>query len=658
MKYPIPLILCLILLFSPADGQNSKPGKENEVDNKVVYMVDSLNELAFKTKRFNLNRSLSILVTASTLATENNYKKGLATSLLYEAGIYQQNGFDKKALSGFTRSLEISRSIADTFNIARANQQIATALQASGKVKEAEIIYNQAMTDYKRLKKDDEVVNTKNSLGSIDLQQKDFVSAHNLFKEALDLSRKINYKYGEKKSLYYLGLLNREKGDWDEAARLLNASLVLDEQMHDRYGMALGNIELAFIANHKAKFDEAIKFSEHAFDYASSIDAYQLVSKAIENIIYAYRKKNDLTKIIEWQDKLIKTEKGISDQEKNYAINFIDILKEQQDKQMKVEKKAVEVSQQSVWKNILFFIVIIALITLSALAYLWFKNYKRAETFSTELADKNLLIEKHSLSLDLLNKAISKQNFRLEESNQMKDKLLSIISHDLRHPLVNTKGILELVNLNLVNPEETKDLLGQLESQYLRSLTLLDNLLFWIRGQMKGEMIDKGRINLWQLMEDLIEDHKIPLQNKRITARNNVQDNLSVFGDKEMLKIIFRNLLSNAIKFTPQEGEIEVYSSSDKSPAIHIKDSGVGMDSETLHKVNAKQYFTTRGTGNESGSGFGLMLCHDLIEKHNGVLTVKSEPGRGSTFTVELPPSPVVIKEAANEEYQQANLSR
>jgi signal transduction histidine kinase len=106
-----------------------------------------------------------------------------------------------------------------------------------------------------------------------------------------------------------------------------------------------------------------------------------------------------------------------------------------------------------------------------------------------------------------------------------------------------------------------------------------------------------------------------------------------------MLKIIFRNLLSNAIKFTPQEGEIHVFSSNENGIAIHIKDSGVGMDELTLNKVNAKQYFTTRGTGNEAGSGFGLMLCHDLIEKHNGALSVKSSPGRGSTFTVELPQS-------------------
>jgi signal transduction histidine kinase len=105
-----------------------------------------------------------------------------------------------------------------------------------------------------------------------------------------------------------------------------------------------------------------------------------------------------------------------------------------------------------------------------------------------------------------------------------------------------------------------------------------------------------------------------------------------------MLKIIFRNLISNAIKFTPSEGEIQLSSYQDEEFAyIIVKDSGIGMSKSALEKVNAKQYYSSKGTSNEKGSGFGLILCRDLIKRHNGELMIESEPGRGSTFVVKLP---------------------
>lgn len=633
MKKSAVLILFIILKLQGALCQQNISGAFYAPQNSIIHKVDSLNERAFHIKRFDLERSFAMLSEAARLAKQVDYQKGLATNLLYEAGIYQQNGMDKRALHSYHGVLEISRKIGDTFNIARANQQIGNALQSTGQTAEAEKVFVKAMAAYRQLKKTEELANTKNSLGSLRLQQKNLPGAALLFEEALDDSRRARYKYGEKKALYSLGQLNIAQGNLKKAATYFDSSRAINKETHDQYGLALDYLQFAHIARLRQQYAESIAQAKVAYEHARSINAAALVTEAIEKIVAGYQQQNNYLEITRWQNQLILHQRNIAKRDRVFTFNLIEMLRSRQDQQHDLEK----ISQREKLQLAINVIVCIALVFLSWLAYQWFKNYKRAESYSLELADKNLQIERSSASLDLLNKAISKQNVRLEESNRMKDKLLSIISHDLRHPLVNTKGILELVNLNLVNPEETKQLLSQLESQYVRSLTLLDNLLFWIRGQMKGEAIDKVRINLRQLMEDLIEDHRIPLQNKQITTCNSVEPGMSVLGDKEMLKIIFRNLLSNAIKFTPKEGEILVYSSGEFGPTIHIKDSGVGMNGETLLKVNAKQYFTTRGTGNEAGSGFGLMLCRDLIEKHNGTLTIKSEPGRGSTFSVQLP---------------------
>ncbi|BAV09071.1 Signal transduction histidine kinase [Filimonas lacunae] len=276
-------------------------------------------------------------------------------------------------------------------------------------------------------------------------------------------------------------------------------------------------------------------------------------------------------------------------------------------------------------------------ILLIVMAIPFYLNYKKVHMFSDALKQKNSIIQKNAASLDQLNRAISRQNQKLEEDNKLKDKLLSVISHDLRHPLVNTKSILDLINLKLVSPEETEELLEQLENQYVRSLSLLDNLLFWIRGQMKGLKIERSDINMFRIITSLIEEQRVSLQAKQIQVFNKIDNQLIWRAEKEMLKIIFRNLITNAIKFTPSGGEITISSVIDEQYAyILLKDTGIGMTPEILNKINSRQYISSKGTSNEKGSGFGLMLVKDLIHKNEAELLIDSEPGRGTTMAVKF----------------------
>jgi signal transduction histidine kinase len=168
--------------------------------------------------------------------------------------------------------------------------------------------------------------------------------------------------------------------------------------------------------------------------------------------------------------------------EKEYALNFIDVIKNQDAKNTNAEKEVER--QRQVQKEQLLIITVgtFILIIVAVLAVLALVNYQRQRFFGKELKQKNEIIEKNSASLDQLNKEISHQNQLLETDNKTKNKLLSIISHDLRTPLVNTKGVLNLVNQGMVPPEEADRLLQLLETQYLGTTSLLDNLLFWIKG--------------------------------------------------------------------------------------------------------------------------------------------------------------------------------
>ena len=628
----VPLILFFALCNAPGASFAQKNGE------RIQRTVDSLNEAAFRIKRYDFAKALRILESAQQLALKNNYHSGLSIAYIYEAGIYQQFGYLKNSLVLYQKALQISQLVKDSFNVARANQQIASAFVENGKIDEAEKMYIDARIIFTRLDKKEEVVNINNAIGLIYLQKKKFDSAMANFNAALAASRQLGYTYGEKKSCYNLALLYKEKNDKERAVRFLNRAIEMDESTNDKYGLALSRLQLSRLYNADAQTDLAVSSALESYKSAKQVSALQIMIDALKEIIQAYRNKRDYNKVSEWQAVLIDTLVSKDKNEKGYALDFLEIIRQHENRQLLVSKQALEAEQSAKLQRILLIIATLAFVALSVLAYLLYKNYNKSRMFAAELEHKNEIIEKNAAALDKLNKAISAQNQSLEEENRMKDKLLSIISHDLRHPMVNTKSILELINLKLVTEKETEELLEQLEGQYVRSIALLDNLLFWIRGQMKGKDLELAPVNVHELIDGMINEQRMSVQSKSIRMENETSHDMSITGDKEMLKIIFRNLLSNAIKFTPSNGTIRLSSyRDDHYNYIVVKDSGIGMSRATLQKVNARQYFSSKGTSNEKGSGFGLILCHDLIRMHKGELLIESEPGRGSTFVVKIP---------------------
>jgi signal transduction histidine kinase len=593
--------------------------------------VDSLNELAFRQKRTDVPNALNNLALAQNLATSVGYQRGLGTSFLYEAGIFYQNGYDKKALSTYYKALQLFKTLNDTFNIAFASQQIALSLQQDGDYAEAGKLYNESLRVYTLMNKKSDIVNVKNALAVLYISMKKYNQAQSELRQALSTAKSISYAYGEKKAYYNLGLLDQQLGRMESAASYYRTALAMDETEHDKYGMALSQLKLAELLVRSNQNDSAVQMVGSAYRNASAVSAYNLLKDAASQMISLYRSRDDIRQAAQWQDSLVKILQTQINNEKVYAQNFIDVIKNQDIQKINAEK--VQQEQLLVITIGTFILIIVAVLAVLALV-----NYQRQRFFGRELKQKTEIIEKNAASLDRLNKEISNQNLLLEEDNKTKNKLLSIISHDLRTPLVNTKGILNLVNQGMVPKDESDKLLLQLETQYIGTTSLLDNLLFWIKGQMNGQQNDKARVNLYLLIRALEDEQRLPLQKKDITLHNNIDKSITIFVEKEMMRIVCRNLISNSIKFTNEGGSIELNSrADDEFLYLTVKDSGIGMSKETIEKINAKVYYNTMGTAYEKGSGFGLMLCRDLIHKHGGELLVESEPGNGTAFTVKLP---------------------
>lgn len=611
-------------------------------DNKThagdIKKIDSLNALAFEQKRSDVAKALNNLFNAENLAIAANYQKGLALTYLYEGGIFNQIGYEKRALSTYYKAQQIFKAIKDTLNNARVGQQIALALQLSGKKDEAISLYNESLRVFIDLDNKQEIANIKNSLGMIATEVKELNEAEQLFKDALSISIKNNYVYGEKKSYYNLGLLEELRHNYRNAESYYRKSLAKDSLIKDRYGIVLNQLQLSSLYLKQNFAEAAIEMAKEAYHNAYAIPAFNLLKDASSKMISVYRQKGDIIHAAQWQDSLVKVLMAQNENEKEYALNFIDVIKNQDAKNTDTEKEVEK--QRQVQKDQLLIITVgtFILIIVAVLAVLALVNYQRQRFFGKELKQKNEIIETNSASLDQLNKEISHQNKLLETDNKTKNKLLSIISHDLRTPLVNTKGVLNLVNQGMVPPEEADRLLQLLETQYLGTTSLLDNLLFWIKGQMEGKEDDKVKVGLYNLVKNLQEEHSLPLTKKHIELRNLIDKDLSIVTEKEMIRIVCRNLISNAIKFTNENGMIELSSRvNDGILYLTVKDSGIGMTKADIEKVNAKQYYNTTGTSYEKGSGFGLMLCRDLISKAGGELVIESEPGKGSSFTIQMP---------------------
>jgi signal transduction histidine kinase len=227
----------------------------------------------------------------------------------------------------------------------------------------------------------------------------------------------------------------------------------------------------------------------------------------------------------------------------------------------------------------------------------------------------------------------------LQKLNQLKDRIFSIIAHDLRAPLVNLSEVLKMISDDQISNEEFKALSPILNKDIVYTTDLLENILHWSRSQLKGYGINKEFFDLKGLVVNEVDHHLSSARAKNIEIIQDVFPGEMVYADILMVQIIVRNLLNNAIKFCHVNSTIHITAvySGDHKIQLCIKDNGVGIPKERLDKLFLRENQSTRGTMNEKGTGLGLMVCKEFAEKNDGKLVAESEIGKGSSFSVYLP---------------------
>lgn len=272
------------------------------------------------------------------------------------------------------------------------------------------------------------------------------------------------------------------------------------------------------------------------------------------------------------------------------------------------------------------------------------QDYHNADTYGEE--EKQILMFVAEQIAQVIERkrnaeAIKKFSEELKELNTTKDKFFSIIAHDLKNPFITILGFSDILlsDYNELQDDERKYYIAEMDKSAKLSHNLLQNLLQWSRAQTGRIEFNPKKINLSEIIEENFQLVNKAAIEKELQLKRGLKDDINVYADEEMLKTILRNLLTNAIKFSKPNNEINVKAASiDDKIEVSVSDHGVGMTEEMLKNLFKLDTTNSKpGTSGETGTGLGLILCKEFVEKHGGEIRVESKIGEGTAFSFTLP---------------------
>lgn len=387
----------------------------------------------------------------------------------------------------------------------------------------------------------------------------------------------------------------------------------------------------------KKELDSAKKYIDLGYVIADSLEIFE--AKYLFYQLYSnyYVFVNDYKNAYEYANLYTINLKKAQDNKSSFKVKSA--LSE-----LQFRSRLIEQEQQQQTRNFLLIIAAMVILFFIVLLIVLYMRNKHIAKSNLQLTEKNEQIEASNIELDRQYKIISEQNIKLEESNASKDKLFSIISHDLKNPIGGLKEMITVLaeNYDSFDEEEKKEILQELKSSSDNVLELLIGLLTWSRSQRNKIEYDPYKQDLFQLVYQNIAIVSTAAKTKNITLINSVKENTTAFFDANMINTVLRNLLTNAIKFCNAGGMIvvkaEQFYDNPNYILVSVTDNGVGIPSDKLDKLfQVKHSFTTIGTSGEKGTGLGLLIVWDFIEKNHGKIWVESEVGKGTTFYFTLP---------------------
>ncbi|PZR39567.1 MAG: hypothetical protein DI538_06575 [Azospira oryzae] len=521
----------------------------------------------------------------------------------------------------FTQSYK-TRPRADSLQLTIALHNVGTVFKELGQFDVALEHLELSQKISRQIKDEDGEAYSLDEIGGVYLLQKKFDEAEKALLTSLSITRARGIRTLEPKTLNKIAHLYLDKGALDKSLAYFDSSAMLHKKSSNSFGLAEASLGTGKVFLKQGQYKEAMKLFEETLDTSRKMNARLLEIECFSELSKLHELQGDFKQSLKYykdyktlqdslysQDmltKLFQDQVQFETETKDVMIARLSKANDQRDSELK---------RQEFIRNIL-------VVTMALTAILLFTVYRSGQR---RIHINKLLMEHQD--------EIKRRSVELEQLNQVKDKFFSIISHDLRSPMNALSAILDMVDKKQVTAEEFTQLSKELRIQFNHTKTLINNLLDWTLLQMDKLKIQAEKINLSAMVDENIKLLS-SLHLKQTEMINHIQPGTTALADTNMINLVFRNLILNGIKFTEPGGKIEIASKEEKDHyVISVTDNGVGISPEVQSILFEKTSgYSTRGTANEKGTGLGLILCKEFVEKNGGTIWLESTIGKGSTF--------------------------
>ncbi len=616
----IPLISCI-----SARAQDIQPGAIGELtslayryylsnpDTAIVITEAALKEALRSSDVF--HEGYCYFLFSKAYWVKANYKLG--TEYGFKALKIFRSTAHYKELSATLLSL--ARTLVELGNLQKAKNFIHEAMEL-GRQHSDEWIQAAAHREHSYL------LAEKNALDSaLDVADKGL----ELFKKLQD-SLEVSVLYGRKSRLYFA------MKNYTDSKRYAYAALMIDSLVGNRRGLgisyyqvaqnefALGNRQIAI-----QQLKHSIRISSEIGNLTSQVKAHDLLADFYLRTNQPALAASELQQVSQFKDELYNSEKNGQIQEMQ-SLHELD-AKENTIRLLEHENNLRE--QQMKNQRLFVAFLLVAVLSLVLLTFVLTRLRSIQKKANRNLAKQNTAIEQQKMAIQI-------QAENLQQIDQVKTKLFSVISHDLRGPISNLQSLLDLFTKKLMTAEEFVNLSAKLRENLNLTQRTLENLLNWSLSQMGGIKTEKKKIELTQCIEETCNLMNEVAARKNVSLVREFNGPLKVWADANQIQVVLRNLIHNAIKFSSFNDSIAIRASRNGELChIAVKDSGIGMTHQEIETiVGAKEYFSKIGTEQEKGTGLGLLLCKEFITRNGGHINIRSSVGGGTevSFTLRL----------------------
>lgn len=566
----------------------------------------ALNRIAIGKHLRGETNTIDILEEALKIQTEIGDDKARIGTLSNMSNIHIATGAYVYAGERLHEALATYAAMGDSLGMSNVWNNLGNLHRSMGQPEKA-LEYNRLALGYRERAGDTLLLSSSlNNVGNLltDLNQLDEAKKHH--ERALVLNRAIGDTRSIANSLHNLGTIYIKQGNYRLALEYYKNAAALREEIKDMRALtsALSGQAEAYLG--LKNYAQAVSAAERSYTLARQIGVPKEASEASRIAYQAHKDGGNASRALQF----LEIHKHLSDSlvtlDRQKAIANLESVAELNRK--KDEIRILE--QERVYqRNLLLFIFIGLVIALFLLGWIY-RSRVRERKISAEL----------------------------RRMGEMKDRMFSILSHDLRSPLNSLHSMIELMDMDALTADEWRSFKDTLMRQFDVTDETLRDVLLWAKGQFEGEKPTMQSILLKEAVDSNVELVNLIASRKGVAIRVDVDAAARVLADRAHLMAIIRNLLTNAVKFTPSGNAIHLRSQTlDGNQLLFIEDEGVGMPPEKVETLFTTAGQFTQGTGGESGSGLGLVFVRDLVRRNKGTIHVSSEVGVGSSFKVALP---------------------